>query len=89
MRLRLTVERHALPPTNIVWHIDAGSAPSVSKLLDKVNEIIPIESGDWGLEDYAVELKGRNGVNFECLHFQRVLQVFKEDDEVMYVVLHL
>lgn len=84
MRLRLTVERHALPSTNIIWHIEKSSAPTIHFLLEKVNEVIPIESADqWGLEDYAVELKGSNGVNFECLHFQEVFKVFKEDDEVM------
>ncbi|CAG8958086.1 hypothetical protein HYFRA_00000430 [Hymenoscyphus fraxineus] len=84
MRLRLTVERHALPSTNIIWHIEKTSAPTIHFLLEKVNEVIPIESADqWGLEDYAVELKGSNGVNFECLHFQEVFKVFKEDDEVI------
>ena len=90
MRLRLTIERHALPPTNIIWHIDIGSAPSIYTLLQKVNEIIPIESADrWGLEDYAVELKGTQGVNYECLHFQKISQVFKEDDLVMQVIFPL
>ena len=83
MRVRLIVERHALPPTNLIWHIDVASAPTISKLLEKVNEVIPVESGDWGLEDYAVEVRGSHGVNFECLHFQKVTQVFKEEDEVM------
>ena len=50
------------------------------------NEAIPLESGEWGLEDYAVELKGSYELNFECLHYQLVGKVMKEDDEVMYVL---
>lgn len=89
MRLRLTVRRHSLPDTPVVWVVDTSSSPSptISQLLEAVNEAIPIESeGDWGLEDYAVELKGPNGANYECLHFQHVAAVMKEDDEVMYVL---
>ncbi|KAL8769129.1 MAG: hypothetical protein Q9209_004763 [Squamulea sp. 1 TL-2023] len=55
----------------------AGPEPTIAQLLERVNEIIPLESGDWGLEDYAVEVRG-----FECLHFSEVNQVLKEDDEV-------
>ena len=59
------------------------SNPTISKLLEEVNDLIPIESGEWGLDDYAVEVKGENGVNYECLHYQEVCKVMKEDDEVM------
>ncbi|KUJ18058.1 uncharacterized protein LY89DRAFT_732751 [Mollisia scopiformis] len=88
MRLRLTVKRHGLPDTPVVWIVDttpsSSSSPTISQLLEAVNEAIPIESeGDWGLEDYAVELKGANGANYECLHFQHVAAVMKEDDEVI------
>ncbi|KAE8452736.1 hypothetical protein EG329_013008 [Mollisiaceae sp. DMI_Dod_QoI] len=86
MRLRLTVRRHGLPDAPVVWIVDTSSSPSptISQLLEAVNEAIPIESdGDWGLEDYAVELKGTNGANYECLHFQHVAAVMKEDDEVI------
>jgi hypothetical protein len=87
MRLRLTVKRHALPDTPVVWNVDPVSS-TISQLLEQINEAIPIQSdGQWGLEDYAVELKGNNGVNFECLHYQAVGKVFKEDDEVMHVYL--
>ncbi|KAG0652943.1 hypothetical protein D0Z07_0132 [Hyphodiscus hymeniophilus] len=82
MRLRITVRRHCLPDTPIIWNVDLGSS-TISELLTKVNEIIPIESGEWGLEDYAVDLKGSNSVNYECLHFQEVGKVMKEDDEVI------
>ena len=82
MRLRLTVRRNGLPDTLVVWNVDSTAA-TISKLLEEINEAIPIESGDWGFEDYAVELKGANGLNFECLHYQPVAKVFKEDDEVV------
>ncbi|KAL8697626.1 MAG: hypothetical protein Q9224_002221, partial [Gallowayella concinna] len=85
MRLRLTVQRHGLPPARVLWTITAvrppfsaaGSEPTIAQLLEQINEIIPLESGDWGLEDYAVEVRG-----FECLHFSEANDVLKEDDEV-------
>lgn len=80
----MTVKRHGLPDTRVIWHVDIGSSPTIFQLLERVNETIPIESCDqWGLEDYAVELKGSIGTGFECLHFQEVGKVMKEDDEVM------
>jgi hypothetical protein len=82
MRLRITVRRHGLPETPIIWNVDSETS-TIAQLLEQVSEIVPVESADWGLEDYAVELKGSNGVNFECLHFQPVGKVMKEDDEVM------
>lgn len=50
---------------------------TIAQFVERVNDIIPLESDDWGLEDYAVEVRG-----FECLHFSEVGQVLKEDDEV-------
>ncbi|KAG4430231.1 hypothetical protein IFR05_014287 [Cadophora sp. M221] len=84
MRLRVTVRRHALPETPILWSIDTNTSPTVYQLLEQINEVVPIESdGQWGLEDYAVELKGANGANYECLHFHPVESVLKEEDEVI------
>lgn len=85
MRLQLTVQRHALPPVHILLttgllrppYAAAGTSPTISQLLEQVNDVIPLESEDWGLEDYAVEVRG-----FECLHFFEVAQILKEDDEV-------
>lgn len=85
MRLRLLVQRHRLPPTQVVWttcshqflHSSTGPSVTISQLLEQVNEVIPLESEDWGLEDYSVEVR-----NFECLHFSEVSDVLKEDDEV-------
>jgi hypothetical protein len=78
MRLRLTVRRHNLPDTRVLWNIDTSSAPTICQLLEQVNEAIPIESEDWGLEDYAVESNG-----FECIHYKGVEELFKEDEEVV------
>lgn len=60
---------------------------TMAKLLTLVNEVVPLESSEWGLEDYAVELSDGQGGSYECLHFQLVSQTLKDDDEVMYVFL--
>ncbi|KAH7112563.1 hypothetical protein B0J11DRAFT_186558 [Dendryphion nanum] len=80
MRLRLSVQRHRLPPTNILWSVPdthSAQAYTVARLLEDVNTIIPLEAAHWGLDDYAVEVAG-----FECLHFSPVSQTLKDDDEV-------
>ena len=85
MRLQLTVQRHSIPPVKVLWTVGAtrptadapGASFTISQFLEQVNEIIPLEADDWGLEDYAVEVRG-----FECLHFSELNQVLKEDDEV-------
>lgn len=84
-RLRLVVRRHAFPEVKLVWPCVATEDFTVSKLLVQVNEVIPLESRDWGLEDYAVELSDGKGESFECLHFQQVGKILKEDDQVLYV----
>jgi hypothetical protein len=84
MRLKVLVKRHNLPDTAIVWAVDISHDPTISQLLEQVNEVVPLESGgDWGLEDYVVEVKGSSGTGFECLHFQPVKTVLHEDDEVL------
>lgn len=84
MRLRLTIRRHALPDTAIIWDAAEAQQLTISTLLEQINAVIPLESpaDSWGLEDYAVELPGDNG-SYECLHFQIVGKVFRDDDEVM------
>ena len=87
MRLQLTVQRQSLPPVRVLWTPGAtrptsnaaGASYTISQFLEQVNEIIPLEADDWGLEDYAVEVGG-----FECLHFSELNQILKEDDEVWY-----
>ncbi|KAI9762079.1 MAG: hypothetical protein M1840_001488 [Geoglossum simile] len=83
MRLRLNVQRHGLPPSLVVWATGDPSPTklipnsTISQLLEKVNDVIPLESDDWGLEDYVVEING-----YECLHFQELGSVFRDDEEV-------
>lgn len=83
MRLRLTVQRNSLPAVNILWNVpetNSNSAYTITRLLEDVNHILPLEAEQWGLDDYAVEVGG-----FECLHFSPVTQALKEDDHVSYV----
>ncbi|OCK82291.1 hypothetical protein K432DRAFT_391417 [Lepidopterella palustris CBS 459.81] len=80
MRLRLSIKRHALPPTEVLWTVpddQAQKAFSIARLLEEINHIVPLESENWGLEDYVVEVGG-----YECLHFSLISQVLKDEDEV-------
>ena len=83
MRLRLHIQRHGLPPGPVIWttgdsdSVRGAQNGTISQLLERVNDIIPLESDEWGLEDYIVEIHG-----YECLHFQELESVFKDDDEV-------
>ncbi len=84
MRLQLIIQRQALPPTYILWNVagprnvdKTGNGITISQFLEQVNDIIPLESEDWGLEDYAVEVAG-----FECLHFSELGTVLRDEDQV-------
>ena len=77
MRLRLTVQRHDLPDFRLLWRVPEEII-TISKLLELVNEAVPIESDGWGLEDYLVSVQG-----FECLHYQEVQSILSDCDEVM------
>ena len=80
MRLRLSIQRHALPPAEVLWNVSKEQALklfSIAQLLEEINHIIPLESEDWGLEDYVVEVGG-----FECFHFAQVAQVLKDEDRI-------
>jgi hypothetical protein len=77
------VQRHAIPEVRVVFAVKLNNEPTIAHLLEQVNEIIPLESGDWGLEDYTVELRDIDGRGFECLHFQQVSAVLKNDEEVL------
>lgn len=83
LRLRLFIRRNGLPEVKLVWTVPCDTDFTVAKLLSQVNDVVPLESGEWGLEDYAVELKGADGIAFECLHFQQVSKVLKSDDQVV------
>ncbi|KAH9907088.1 hypothetical protein F4778DRAFT_724661 [Xylariomycetidae sp. FL2044] len=82
MRLRLVVRRNGLPEARLMWNVRLEDDPTISKLLELLNEDIPLESEQWGLEDYIVELRDSDGSAFECLHFQPVHTVLKPDDRV-------
>jgi hypothetical protein len=83
LRLRLAVRRNGLPEVNVVWPVLVQSGLTIANLLEQVNEVLPLESADWGLEDYAVELQGNGGSSYECLHFQPLQSVLKDDDQVL------
>lgn len=87
MRLRLTVQRHGLPPIRLLWIVPSSTAPlgaglTFSQFLEQVNDTVQLEAEQWGLEDYAVEVGG-----FECLHYSEIHHLLKDDDEVWYVPL--
>ena len=83
MRLRLNICRHELPPAKVLFGVP-DSPTSVSKLLELINHLVPLESVDWGLEDYVAE----HG-SFECLHYSDVHQVLKDDDELTYTIFNM
>ena len=83
LRLRLVVRRHGLPETRVVFNAALDDDPTISKLLEQVNDVVPLEAGDWGLEDYVVELGNAAGDPFECFHFYQVAAVLDKDDEVL------
>ncbi|KAI5194174.1 hypothetical protein E4T39_08757 [Aureobasidium subglaciale] len=76
MRIRLQVLRNRLPPTKVIWKVDSDS--TTAELVTKINGYFPLEAEGWGLEDYAVHLGG-----YELLHFQKLGDVLKEDDELV------
>ncbi|KAI9368282.1 hypothetical protein BJX61DRAFT_546685 [Aspergillus egyptiacus] len=121
MRLHLTIQRHGLPVTRILWTtsppslfghnlpnpssilpatssaVTSSRAPNalyanggytIAQLLEDVNEVVPLEteprlfdnqsSGQWGLEDYVVEVGGS-----ECLHYMEVEGLLRDGDEVL------
>ncbi|GAW17996.1 hypothetical protein ANO14919_074650 [Xylariales sp. No.14919] len=82
MRLRLVVRRNGLPELRLMWHVHLDSNPTIAKLLEQLNDQVPLESDHWGLEDYVVELHDGDGTDFECLHYQLVRTVLKPDDRV-------
>lgn len=76
MRICLNIIRHELPEVKILWNV-TPLVNTFSKLLEQINDVVPLESDGWGLEDYVVEVKG-----YECLHYLDVNSILHEDDEV-------
>ncbi|KAM3515067.1 hypothetical protein MY11210_001305 [Beauveria gryllotalpidicola] len=84
IRLRLVIRRHTVPDVKLVWPCSPSDDLTIAKLLGQVNEVVPLEGGEWGLEDYVAELgDGSNGASFECLHFQLVSRILKDEDQVL------
>ena len=77
MRLRLRIERNALPPTQAIWPVKDGKS-TIAQLVQHINEVFPLEGDTWGLEDYTVSVGG-----YECLHYHDLEAVCKEDDELL------
>ncbi|KAI5925215.1 hypothetical protein F4810DRAFT_709018 [Camillea tinctor] len=82
MRLRLVVRRNGLPEARLMWNVHLENNPTIANLLEQLNEDVPLEGGQWGLEDYVVELHDSDGTSFECLHYQPVRNVLNTDDRV-------
>lgn len=76
MRLRLRIERNALPVVQTVWPVQDQSL-TVSQLLQQVSNQLPLDSDTWGLEDYAVILG-----NYDLLFHHALKDVLKDEDEV-------
>jgi len=83
LRLRLIVRRHNLPEVRVLFSISLQDEPTIANLLEQVNDTVPLESQDWGLDDYVVEIEDSHGHAFECLHFQPVGTILDRDEEVV------
>lgn len=77
MRLRLRIERNALPSTQAIWPVKESKS-TIAQLLQHVNEVFPLEGDEWGLEDYTVTVGG-----YECLHYHELGAVCRDEDEVV------
>ncbi|PWY62770.1 hypothetical protein BO83DRAFT_349233 [Aspergillus eucalypticola CBS 122712] len=78
----------ALASTRAPNALFSNGGYTIAQLLEDVNEVIPLEtepalfdtecSGQWGLEDYVVEVGGS-----ECLHFMEVEGLLRDGDEIL------
>ncbi|PWY78133.1 hypothetical protein BO94DRAFT_626712 [Aspergillus sclerotioniger CBS 115572] len=78
----------ALASTRVPNALYSSGSYTIAQLLEDVNEVVPLEtepalfdsecSGQWGLEDYVVEVGGS-----ECLHFMEVEGLLRDGDEVL------
>ncbi|RYP09599.1 hypothetical protein DL764_001203 [Monosporascus ibericus] len=84
IRLRIVVQRNGLPDDRFMLPLSLEGDPTVAKLLEHVHSnYFPLESDQWGLEDYAVYRQGSDGSRFECLHFSAIGSLFKDDDQAL------
>ncbi|KAF2401885.1 hypothetical protein EJ06DRAFT_581108 [Trichodelitschia bisporula] len=78
MRLFVEVCRHGLPPSLVTWLVnDDNKHLTVAGLLSEIDQVFSLESEEWSLEDYILELNG-----FECLQWQYVRDVLHADDQI-------
>ncbi|CAK7565948.1 MAG: hypothetical protein SEPTF4163_003878 [Sporothrix epigloea] len=85
LRLRLHIQRNGVPDTRVVFLAATTENTTVAQLLEQVNDTVPLESPDWGLDDYVVEVSlspASPSTRFECLHYQIVNKLFDKDAEV-------
>ncbi|RYP51474.1 hypothetical protein DL768_003204 [Monosporascus sp. mg162] len=84
IRLRVVVQRNGLPDNRFMLPLSLEDDPTVAKLLEHVHSnYFPLESDQWGLEDYAVYRQGSDGSRFECLHFSAIRSLFRDDDQAL------
>ncbi|RKU49504.1 hypothetical protein DL546_008545 [Coniochaeta pulveracea] len=83
LRLRLVIRRNSLPEVRLLFPIGLDEEPTIADLLEQVNDTIPLESTDWSLDDYVVEVQDAHSHGFECLHFQKVDSVLDNDQELI------
>ncbi|RYP79541.1 hypothetical protein DL769_002905 [Monosporascus sp. CRB-8-3] len=84
IRLRVVVQRNGLPDDRFMLPLPLEDDPTVAKLLEQVHSnYFPLESGQWGLEDYVVYRVCSDGSLFECLHFSSIRSIFRDDDQAL------
>jgi hypothetical protein len=79
-RIKLKVQRNRLPDVDILWPVkehEDHQQCTVAKLIADVHQAIPLESGDWSLDQYVCEVGG-----YECLHYAFVSDIIKDGDAV-------
>ncbi|KAI4862597.1 hypothetical protein F4820DRAFT_463535 [Hypoxylon rubiginosum] len=76
LRLRLVVRRDGFPEERLVWNVSLENDPTVSKLLEKVNEVLPLELHDGDVFIRALErddnrrrrISGRHQISTDGRH---------------------
>ena len=78
MRLYVNVKRYELPDSKFVYSVTSGQQScSISALMFAINKQMPMESGNWGLEDYSLRLNG-----YDLLHYSKVDEVLRDGDQI-------
>ena len=80
MKLRLRIKRDGLADVNIPWILEDGLASTsktFARLLEDVNENVPLVTPTRDLSDYVVEFSG-----LECLRNMSLWDLLEDDDEL-------